>query len=110
MRLTEAEVVERSGRMSIRRLRLWVRNGWVAPVIGERGPVFDEIDVARVRLVCELKSDMNLNDDAVPVVLSLIDQLHGLRCELRSLAEAVERQPEEVRQRIRETYSGRAGG
>lgn len=102
MRLTETELCERTGELTVRRLRLWVRNGWLAPAAGDKGPVFDEVDLARVRLVCQLKSDLNINDDAVPVVLSLIDQLHGVRRELRALAEALECQPAEVRRRILE--------
>lgn len=102
MRLSETEVCARAGQISVRRLRLWVRNGWLLPSGSENGPVFDEVDLARVRLVCQLKDDLNLNDDAVPVVLSLIDQLHGLRAELRALAEALECQPQEVRREVRQ--------
>lgn len=104
MRLSETEVVARIEEITTRRLRLWVRNGWIAPALGEAGPVFDQTDVARIQLVCELKRDLSLQDDAVPVVLSLIDQVHGLRCELRALAEAVERLPDDAKARVRDAY------
>jgi hypothetical protein len=38
------------------------------------------------------------------LILSLLDQVHGLRHELRSLAAAVDGQPAEIRERIRLAY------
>lgn len=101
MSLTEEDVVMAVEQLTVRRLRLWVRKGWVAPRTSESGPRFDEMDVARIRLICEFKDELNVNEDAVPIVLSLLDQLYGARRELRQLAAAIERQPEDVRQRIR---------
>lgn len=106
MRLTEREVVAAVDSLSLRRLRLWVREGWIVPSAGERGPLFDEVDMARIRLVCQLKDDLAIPHDTLPVVLSLMDQVHGLRRELRALARAVDREPEEVRRRIRGAYHG----
>lgn len=100
MKLTERDLVDSVEEVTIRRLRLWVKHGWIAPATGKAGPSFDDLDVARIRLVCELKDVLELNDDAVTVVLSLMDQLYGLRKELRTLAAAVEQQPRKVRQEI----------
>jgi len=100
MSLDERKVVARIERLSLRELRLWVREGWVRPAQSERGPVFDEIDVARLRLLCDLRKDMALPTDAVPVVLILIDQLHRTRRDLRRLAEALNEQPAEVRRAV----------
>lgn len=104
MKLTEEQVVRTMGSVSVNELRLWVREGWIAPVSGERGPVFDDMDIARIRLVCQLKEDLALTEEAVPVILSLMDQLYGLRRELKALAQAVDTQPEDVRGRIRKTF------
>ena len=101
--LSERDVVARVARVELRELRLWVRKGWVRPAGSERGPVFDDLDVARVRLVCDLRKEMSLPSDSVPVVLSLLDQIHGLRRELRGLAEAIDAQPAETRRAIVET-------
>ncbi len=108
MKLTESQVVEQVDEVSVRRLRIWVREGWIAPAEGETGPIFDALDVARVRLVCQLKNELELHDDAVPVVLSLIDQVHGLRNELKALAEAVDQLPEDARRRVRDAFCGPA--
>jgi chaperone modulatory protein CbpM len=53
-----------------------------------------------LRFVCELKHDLNVNDDALPVILRLVDQVYELRHTLRNLARAVEAQPQSVRERI----------
>lgn len=100
----EAQVVAELGTVSIAELRVWCEAGWVSPARGEAGPVFDEVDLARVRLVCELRDDLGLDDGAIPVVLSLVDQLYGVRRELRALARAVEEQPAEVAAHVRAAY------
>ena len=107
MRLTEHEVVATVQTITLVQLRLWVDEGWLAPVRGDAGPSFDHVDIARIRLVCQLRDEMNLNEDSIPVVLSLMDQLYSVRRELRSLARAVDSQPTDIRDRIRAEY--RAG-
>lgn len=102
--LDERDVVARVRRVELRELRLWVRQGWIKPATGAKGPVFDDLDVARIRLVCDLRKEMSLPTDAVPVVLSLLDQIHSLRRELLGLSEAVDAQPEDARQAVIEAY------
>jgi chaperone modulatory protein CbpM len=104
MRLREQQVVEALGTVSVAELRLWCEAGWVAPARGEGGPVFDQVDLARIRLVCQLRDDLDLDDEAIPVVLSLVDQLYGVRRELRALARAVEQQPGDVAAHVRAAY------
>ncbi|PDT44560.1 chaperone modulator CbpM [Sinorhizobium fredii] len=105
MRLTEGQVLELFRTLTARQLRQWVRRGWIAPSQVETAPLFDDVDIARIRLVCELRDDMNVNDDAVPIILALLDQLYGLRRELRTLADALRHQPDEVRQEVRRALS-----
>jgi chaperone modulatory protein CbpM len=45
---------------------------------------------------------MEVNDEVMPLILSLVDQVYGLRRELRRLALAVKEQPEDVRRAIAE--------
>ena len=78
----------------------WVERGWVLPEQeGERW-VFQEIDVARVHLIRDLRQNMALADDAVPVVLALIDQVYALRGQLRTVLTALEGQPADVRRSV----------
>ena len=110
MTLDERTVVARVERLTLRELRLWVREGWVRPAQGERGPVFDELDIARIRLLCDLRTDMALPAETMPVVLTLIDRLNETRRALRSLADALEDQPEEVREAVIRSFRARHDG
>jgi chaperone modulatory protein CbpM len=81
-------------------LTAWVERGWVRPEAATTGPVFDEIDVARVRLIHDLRTAMRIEDETIPMVLSLLDQVYELRAGLRAVLRAVEAQPEPVRNAI----------
>jgi chaperone modulatory protein CbpM len=81
-------------------LHVWVERGWVLAERGRDGYRFREIDVARVGLIHEFSTELELDEDAMDVILPLLDQVHGLRHQLRCLADAVNAQPEEVRRRI----------
>jgi len=61
----------------------WVENKWVEPVEPQER-IFDEEDVARMRLIQKLRIDFGVNDEAVPIILSLLDQIHHLHYRLRS--------------------------
>jgi chaperone modulatory protein CbpM len=96
MSFTEVEIVE-IAQVPAKRLRAWVRKGWIRPEAKEGSPVFAEIDVARVTLLKELCDELAIEEDTVDVLISLLDQVHSLRRELKALAHAVEHQPERVR-------------
>jgi len=82
-------------------LHVWVERGWVMPEHSDRlGYRFREIDVARVGLIYEFMTELELDEGAMEVVLPLLDQVHGLRRQLWRLADAVSEQPNEVRNRI----------
>jgi chaperone modulatory protein CbpM len=57
----------------------WIVNAWVRPDGRIGAWSFQEIDVARIRLIRELRDELAVNEDALPVVLSLLDQLHDTR-------------------------------
>ena len=98
--------VERIDRVELAR---WVELGWVAPVGRERGePAFSDLDVARVCLICDLVHDLAVEEETVPLVLSLLDQVYALRRQLGALTAAVQRQPEDVRRAILELLDERA--
>ena len=62
--------------------------------------VFQEIDVARVRLIRDFRHAMAVPEETMPLVLSLLDQVYTLRGQMRAIARAVEGQPEAVRAAI----------
>jgi chaperone modulatory protein CbpM len=87
-------------------LTTWVERGWVVPDTGEGGLVFREIDVARVRLIRDLRQGMDVAEDAMPLVLSLLDQVYELRSRLKSVLRAVEAQPREVQSAVLAAIAG----
>ena len=96
----ERDVLKRVRGLSQTRLQMWVREGWVSAVAGEQGMAFADIDVARLQLICTLQDEMEVDADLLPTLLSLLDQVYGLRRDLRRMTRAVAAQPEEVRNRI----------
>ena len=83
----------------------WIERGWVQPEPDASGWVFQEIDVARVRLIHDLRRDMDVGEDTIPLVLSLLDQVYGTRARLKAVLRAVEAQPDDVREAIRMSLS-----
>ena len=75
----------------------WVEQGWVVPDTADAGLVFHEIDVARVRLIHDLRRDMEIGEDAIPLVLSLLDQVYDLRSRINAILRALSSQSEDVR-------------
>ncbi len=78
----------------------YIARAWLRPASDEQGWHFEEIDIARLRLVCHLTQDIQVNDQGTDVVLSLLDQLYGLRTHMKKLAHAIEQQPPQVRTEI----------
>ena len=80
-------------------LERWISNAWVQPDNLAGGYAFREIDVARARLILEMRDEMEINEDALPVVLLLLDQLYDLRRQMRDLNNAfMQVVPRDVRQ------------
>jgi len=81
-------------------LEQWIELRWVVPERRGAAYYFREVDRARVELLCDIRHRLAINEEAVPVVLSLLDQVYGLRRELRRLGAAITAQPEPVRRQI----------
>ncbi|WP_049974085.1 hypothetical protein [Azospirillum sp. B4] len=111
--LTLEAVTARFPDVAAREIHWWVAQGWVRPdgvypdgvdPDGDHAPEhaadwrFHPVDVARVGLIRDLSHDMGVADDTLPLVLSLIDQVYGLRAALRGVAGVLDRLPPDVRQ------------
>lgn len=58
----------------------FIQNQWLnisSPETNE----FDQEDITRARLILELIETFEVNEEAVPIILHLVDQLHQLRIE-----------------------------
>jgi chaperone modulatory protein CbpM len=82
-------------------LERWISNDWVRADPKDGTFIFAEIDVFRVKLIRELRDDMDINEAALPIVLSLLDQVYDLRRRMRELGGAIgETVPEDVRRTL----------
>lgn len=57
----------------------WIEAAWVHARGGAGAWEFEAVDVARIRLIHTLRTEMEVGEPAMPVVLSLLDQLYELR-------------------------------
>ncbi|WP_439363443.1 chaperone modulator CbpM [Bradyrhizobium sp. DASA03005] len=64
-------------------IEAWVDAEWLVAQRPEHP--FSEQDLARVRLIQDLKGDLGVNDEGIALVLYLLDQIYGLRCLLRDI-------------------------
>jgi chaperone modulatory protein CbpM len=97
----EADIASRLNGVTLEHLHVWIQRGWIRPVLREAGAGFTDADVARASLIHDLHEIVGLDDEAVPVVLNLIDQIHGLRRELKDLLAAIDQQSDDVRHSVR---------
>ena len=93
--------------LTVVELTHWVELGWVLPDTNDTILVFREIDVARVRLIHDLRRDMDIGEDAMPLVLSLLDQIYELRGRMNTMLRALASQPREVQTAVLDAISQR---
>jgi len=87
-------------------LTIWIESGWVQPERVAGGWVFHEIDVARVRLIYDLRREFETPEETVPMVLSLLDQVYELRCTLAAVMGVIKDQPPEIQAAVRAAIKG----
>lgn len=101
IRYTEEETLEAVGPLTRGRLHRFVEAECVLPLQEGERALFTEADLARLELCCELTDDLDLDEEALALVMRLLDQLHGVRRQMRLMMRAIENEPEDVRARLR---------
>ncbi len=81
-------------------LEAWIREQLVAPQQDAGTLFFSDMECARIRLICTLHYELEIDADTLPVVLSLVDQLYDTRQRLLSLTAAVAAQDKAVQAAI----------
>lgn len=81
-------------------LEVWIREELVTPRHESGTLFFSDMECARVRLICMLRYELEIDPETLPVVLSLIDQLYGTRQRLLSLTAAVAAQHKDIQAAI----------
>jgi chaperone modulatory protein CbpM len=98
--ITLDELLRLHGELTTVHVERWVARGLLRPLGEADGWTFEQVDVARVRLLAELGADIGLDDDTMEVVVGLVDQVHTLRGQLGLLAQAIAEQPPQTRAAI----------
>jgi len=102
------DLIARFGGLERTELVRWIENRWVIP--DEHGGVwqFHEVDIARIELIRHVRREFTVDDDAMSLILSLLDQAYDLRRQLNRVCEALESQPAEIRDAIRRALPPRS--
>lgn len=93
MTISEREFLDLVG-LERETLQAWIDEQWLVPGGAPAEAPFADIDVARARLIRDLKEDLGVNDEGVGVILNLVDQLYGMRRALMRLHQVVRTRPD----------------
>lgn len=91
-------------------LQAWIEHRWVRPRRGAEGFEFDDEDVARIALIRELRDEFLVDEDALEVVLPLLDQLYATRRVLKRVDAALRALPPGLRDEVRARLRGEGVG
>ncbi len=78
-------------------LHRWIENAWVRPQGPPERYRFADIDLARIRLILDLRDTLDVPEPALPTVLSLLDQLYEMRRHMQRMNRALTAVPAEAR-------------
>jgi chaperone modulatory protein CbpM len=81
-------------------LEAWIREELITPQQDAETQYFSERDCARVRLICTLHYELEIDLGTLPIVLSLLDQLYETRQRLLSMTAALTAQEKPVQEAI----------
>lgn len=94
------DLLRQHGSLTTVHVERWVARGLLRPGGAADSWTFETVDVARTHLLVELTDDLGLDDEAVAVVIDLVDQVHTLRGQLDLIAKAIADQPAATREAI----------
>jgi chaperone modulatory protein CbpM len=84
MTMNKQQFLSHAG-VQVQTLELWLEQRWLIPEETSAEMTFSDMDLARARLIRDLKTELGVNDEGIDVILHLVDQLHGLRRALGQL-------------------------
>lgn len=94
------ELLRLHGRLTSVHVERWVARGLLRPSGTAEAWSFEQIDVARARLLAELIDELGFDDESVETVVDLVDQVNTLRRQLDLLGHAIGEQPAATREAI----------
>jgi len=101
------DLLRRFERLDRQDLMRWVENRWVLPERRAHSWIFHDVDIARVELILEIRQEFAIEEDALELVLGLLDQVYDLRRQLRRVCDALAAQPRDVQAAIRRALPSR---
>jgi len=81
LRRSLQEVCEICG-VSVKTVRGFIESEWIVPLDPD-AQMLDEEDIARIKLILEMKNDFEVNDQSIDIILHLIDRIHVLNLHLK---------------------------
>ncbi|SLN24558.1 hypothetical protein PEL8287_01124 [Roseovarius litorisediminis] len=99
-RFSEDDVITTVTRLTRHQLVRFIEGELVKPQRDAGEYVFRRIDIARLEFLCDLSHDLELDEAALGIVISLVDQLHAARQDLNALARAIDILPPDLRASI----------
>jgi len=99
-RFSEDDVIAAIARLTRVELVGFIEAEFIRPERGGGGYVFRQIDIARLELLCDLSHDLDLDETALGVVLTLIDKLHAERQERAAIENALNTLSDDLRAQI----------
>lgn len=58
----------------------YIEEEWISPAGKD---VFDDEDISRIKLIHDLIDQLGVNEESVPIILHLIDQIHALQIRMK---------------------------
>lgn len=98
--MTFDEVLARIDPLDADELTLWIEQQWILPARRSGRYEFNDMDMARLRLIHDIRYTFELDTSAVPLMLSLLDQVYDNRRQVRALLDAIRQEPEAVQRSI----------
>ena len=89
-----------AARLEAHALEMWIEAGWLVPRKKSKAGPFSDIDVARAQLIHDL-GKLGVNEEGIPIILDLLDQLHGMRRTMRGLLSSMAAQTKPGRSKRR---------
>jgi chaperone modulatory protein CbpM len=94
------ELLQVHRRLTVVHVERWVQRGLLRPAGEEDAWTFEDVDVARARLLAELSGDLGFDEESLETVVDLLDQVHTLRRQLHQIGRAIGCQSVETREAI----------
>lgn len=97
---SEDDVIATVSRLTRVELVSFIKAEFVRPERQGDRYIFRRVDIARLELLCDLTHDLEMDETALGVVVTLLDQLHAARHERAVMARAITTLPDDLQARI----------